>query len=99
MHLSDEEYSRLWNEAWNKPPKQSKHCVGGQRLPAIVKAPDPEHGERQWLLEYASIGNWIAGIGFDRSWSVQYEGHEIGRILLERAGNDLGAKILDHVDK
>jgi hypothetical protein len=41
---------------------------------------------------------WIDGIGLGPA-GPQREGYEIARILLERAGGNLNAKIIDHIDR
>jgi hypothetical protein len=45
-----------------------------------------------------SIGQWVEGIGCTQH-PPQRDGSEIGRILLERAGGDVTAMILAHVDR
>jgi len=97
--MTREQFKKRAAEIWNEPPELTEFRVGGAQLPAIVKTPDPQHGERQFALEFATIGQWCAGIGFvgGREWP-QCHGHEIGRLLLERAGGDLAARIIDHVD-
>jgi hypothetical protein len=69
---------------WNEPAELTEFRVGGTALPDVVDLPDG----RKVALQYATVGGWIDGGG----------DQEVGRILLERAGGDLGAKIIDHVD-
>jgi hypothetical protein len=71
---------------WNEPAQLTEFRVGGARLPKFVNLPDG----RKVALRWATLGQWIEGPG--------REGDQIGRILLERAGGDLAAKIIDHLD-
>jgi hypothetical protein len=75
------------DEIWNEPAELTEHRVGGAQLPEILDLP----GDRKIFLDFATVGQWLAG--------PQPGGPEIGRILLERSGGDLAARILDHVDQ
>jgi hypothetical protein len=81
---------------WNEPAELTQHRVGGVQLPEIIDIPGTRSDRldadgRKVLLEFATVGQWLAG--------PQPGGQEIGRILLERCGGDLTARILDHVDR
>jgi hypothetical protein len=70
-----------WKEVWNEAPELTRFRVGATRLPEIVA-----FGDRLVLLKYASIGQWIDGVGVTPH-APQREGFEI-----------VTAKVLDHVD-
>jgi hypothetical protein len=82
-------------------PAPTELPVGGAQLPYIVKAPTRKTASASSTLgtPRSAIG-WVDGIGFARAIDgQQHHGYEIGRILLYRAGGDLDAKIIDHIDQ
>lgn len=92
--------ARLAKAIWDMPAGLTNRTVGGARMRDIVGTLCRVHGEHQRLLEYARIRRWIDGIGIARRIDgPQHDGYGIGRILLERAGGNLDAMIIDHVDQ
>jgi hypothetical protein len=84
-------------QAWNSPCDLSDYRVGGVRLPSVLS-----RSLDDWKVgtQFAMVGQFARCVGSAQN-CPGFDDHDMAAIamtLLERAGGNRDAKIIDHLD-